>query len=56
MRRAKVALVFAVKSRQEDVKKRKRSNFTVKYQSNEKVPEEYQDYVRRYFKALAEEE
>jgi hypothetical protein len=56
LRNAKTALTLSVNAAQEKVRRQKMQNFTVKHQQKEKVPEEYQDCVSGYFKALAAEE
>ncbi len=55
LRQAQAALDTAVRSEQEKVRINNRRSYTVKNQPEEKVPAEYDDYVGRYFKALAEE-
>ena len=56
LKNARTAVDMAVKAEQETVRQRKGQTFTVKYQQQEKVPDGYEDYVDRYFKALASEQ
>ena len=56
LRQARTAIDTAIRSDQEQLKTNHRKAFTVKSQSNEKVPAEYDDMVGRYFKAMAAEE
>jgi len=55
LRNAKTALDSSVKSEEEKLKLRKHQAFTVKFEQQEKVPAGYEEYVGRYFKALASE-
>ena len=55
LRNAKTALDTSVKSEEEKLKQRKHQAFTVKFEQQEKVPAGYEEYVGRYFKALASE-
>ncbi len=55
LRHAKTALDSSVKSEEESMKQRKHQAFTVKFEQQEKVPAGYEEYVGRYFKALASE-
>ena len=55
MKNAKTALDSSIKSEEENMKQRKHQAFTVKFEQQEKVPAGYEEYVGRYFKALASE-
>lgn len=55
LKNAKTALDSSIKSEEENMKQRKHQAFTVKFEQQEKVPAGYEEYVGRYFKALASE-
>jgi hypothetical protein len=55
LRNARTALDSSIKSEEEKLKRRRHQAFTVKFEQQEKVPAGYEEYVGRYFKALASE-
>ena len=55
LRKARTALDTSLKSEEEKLKQRKHQAFIVKFEQQEKIPAGYEEYVGRYFKALASE-